>query len=313
MYSDKEKLTSANITDIMQTAYIDYSMSVIVSRALPDARDGLKPVQRRILYAMLREGLVHNRPFDKCAGVVGEVLKNYHPHGDSSVYDTLVRLAQNWVMRYQLIEPQGNFGSVDGDPPAAYRYTECRLSEVSAELLARLQGGWSPFLYRLWYLTGAMHGVTFLGLGSLALLRPRAARGLLLALSPLFLWGLYLVASAPLDFARLPEPYAPLGAAFPPPGLTSPRLWTLPFNLLGTLLMAGVALYTTLLFRRQNPLRARGTALILLATLVLASTSALNRFGVAGLEEAGRALGVGLLYLGVLLADGSVAYAGGRA
>jgi len=131
MYSDKEKLTSANITEIMQTAYIDYSMSVIVSRALPDARDGLKPVQRRILYAMLREGLVHNRPFDKCAGVVGEVLKNYHPHGDSSVYDTLVRLAQNWVMRYQLIEPQGNFGSVDGDPPAAYRYTECRLSEIA--------------------------------------------------------------------------------------------------------------------------------------------------------------------------------------
>ena len=121
MYSDKEKLTTANITDIMQTAYIDYSRSVIVSRALPDARDGLKPVQRRILYAMMREGLVHNRPFDKCAGVVGEVLKNYHPHGDSSVYDTLVRLAQNWVMRYQLIEPQGNFGSVDGDPPAAYR------------------------------------------------------------------------------------------------------------------------------------------------------------------------------------------------
>ncbi|MCX6918180.1 MAG: DNA gyrase subunit A [Verrucomicrobia bacterium] len=136
MYSDKEKLTIANITDIMQTAYIDYSMSVIVSRALPDARDGLKPVQRRILYAMMREGLVYNRPFDKCAGVVGEVLKNYHPHGDSSVYDTLVRLAQNWVMRYLLIEPQGNFGSVDGDPPAAYRYTECRLSEVSAELLA---------------------------------------------------------------------------------------------------------------------------------------------------------------------------------
>ena len=92
-----------SITDIMQTAYIDYSMSVIVGRALPDARDGFKPVQRRILYAMLREGLLHNRPFDKCAGVVGEVLKNYHPHGDSSVYDTLVRLAQNWVMRYPLI------------------------------------------------------------------------------------------------------------------------------------------------------------------------------------------------------------------
>lgn len=135
MYTANEKLATANITDIMQTAYIDYSMSVIISRALPDARDGLKPVQRRILYAMLREGLLHNRAFDKCAGVVGEVLKNYHPHGDSSVYDTLVRLAQSWVMRYQLIDPQGNFGSVDGDPPAAYRYTECRLRDVSEELL----------------------------------------------------------------------------------------------------------------------------------------------------------------------------------
>ncbi len=135
MYTANEKLSTANITEIMQTAYIDYSMSVIVSRALPDARDGLKPVQRRILYAMLREGLLHNRSFDKCAGVVGEVLKNYHPHGDSSVYDTLVRLAQSWVMRYPLIEPQGNFGSVDGDPPAAYRYTECRLAEIAEELL----------------------------------------------------------------------------------------------------------------------------------------------------------------------------------
>ena len=135
MYTASEKLSTANITDIMQTAYIDYSMSVIVSRALPDARDGLKPVQRRILYAMFREGLLHNRSFDKCAGVVGEVLKNYHPHGDSSVYDTLVRMAQTWVMRYPLIEPQGNFGSVDGDPPAAYRYTECRLGAVAEELL----------------------------------------------------------------------------------------------------------------------------------------------------------------------------------
>ena len=135
MYTSSETLSSANITDIMQTAYIDYSMSVIVSRALPDARDGLKPVQRRILYAMLREGLVHNRAYDKCAGVVGEVLKNYHPHGDASVYDTLVRLAQTWVMRYPLIDPQGNFGSVDGDPPAAYRYTECRLAEMAEDLL----------------------------------------------------------------------------------------------------------------------------------------------------------------------------------
>ena len=127
-----------SITDIMQTAYIDYSMSVIISRALPDARDGFKPVQRRILYAMLREGLLHNRNFDKCAGVVGEVLKNYHPHGDGSVYDTLVRLAQDWVMRYPLIMPQGNFGSIDGDPPAAYRYTECKLESIAEEMLKNI-------------------------------------------------------------------------------------------------------------------------------------------------------------------------------
>ncbi len=136
MYTANEKVAPANITEIMQTAYIEYSMSVIISRALPDARDGLKPVQRRILYAMLREGLLHNRSYDKCAGVVGEVLKNYHPHGDSSVYDTLVRLAQTWVMRYPLIDPQGNFGSVEGDPPAAYRYTECRLAAIAEELLS---------------------------------------------------------------------------------------------------------------------------------------------------------------------------------
>lgn len=135
MNTDSEKLVVANINDIMETAYIDYSMSVIVSRALPDVRDGLKPVHRRVLYAMLREGLLHNRPFDKCAGVVGEVLKNYHPHGDTSVYDTIVRLAQNWVMRYPLIDPQGNFGSIDGDSAAAYRYTECRLKEISEQLL----------------------------------------------------------------------------------------------------------------------------------------------------------------------------------
>ncbi|MDD2764518.1 MAG: DNA gyrase subunit A [Opitutaceae bacterium] len=139
MYTANEKVSSANITEIMQTAYIDYSMSVIISRALPDARDGLKPVQRRILYAMLREGLLHNRAYDKCAGVVGEVLKNYHPHGDASVYDTLVRMAQTWVMRYPLIDPQGNFGSVDGDPPAAYRYTECRLSAIAEELLRDIE------------------------------------------------------------------------------------------------------------------------------------------------------------------------------
>ncbi|MDR0535974.1 MAG: DNA gyrase subunit A [Puniceicoccales bacterium] len=135
-YAENEKLSTTNITEIMQTAYIDYSMSVIVSRALPDARDGLKPVQRRILYAMLREGLLHNRPFSKCAGVVGEVLKRYHPHGDASVYDALVRLAQDWIMRYPLVMPQGNFGSIEGDPPAAYRYTEAKLAEISSEILA---------------------------------------------------------------------------------------------------------------------------------------------------------------------------------
>jgi DNA gyrase subunit A len=139
MYSANEKVSPVNITDIMQTAYIDYSMSVIVSRALPDARDGLKPVQRRILYAMMRLGLIHNRPFAKCAKVVGEVLGNYHPHGDASVYDTLVRLAQSWVMRYPLIDPQGNFGSVDGDPPAAYRYTECRLDDLAEQLLRDIE------------------------------------------------------------------------------------------------------------------------------------------------------------------------------
>ena len=135
MEETSERLIPTNITEIMQTAYIDYSMSVIVSRALPDVRDGFKPVQRRVLYAMLREGLLHNRPYDKCAGVVGEVLKNYHPHGDGSVYDTLVRMAQAWVMRYPLVDGQGNFGSVDGDSAAAYRYTECRLTRIAEEML----------------------------------------------------------------------------------------------------------------------------------------------------------------------------------
>ena len=135
MYTENEKIIESSITQIMQSAYIDYSMSVIISRALPDARDGLKPVQRRVLYAMLREGLLHNRAFDKCAGVVGEVLKNYHPHGDSSVYDTLTRLAQDWVMRYPLVMPQGNFGSIEGDSAAAYRYTECKLAELAEDMM----------------------------------------------------------------------------------------------------------------------------------------------------------------------------------
>lgn len=146
MYTDKEKLTQSNITDVMERAYIDYSMSVIISRALPDARDGLKPVQRRILYSMIRQGLVHNRSYDKCAAVVGEVLGKYHPHGDASVYDTLVRMAQNWVMRVPLVDPQGNFGSIDGDPPAAYRYTECRLTAVAEDLIRQIDENTVDFI-----------------------------------------------------------------------------------------------------------------------------------------------------------------------
>jgi DNA gyrase subunit A len=119
----------------MEESYLDYAMSVIVSRALPDARDGLKPVHRRILVAMQEEGLTPNRRYSKCAGVVGEVLKKYHPHGDSSVYDALVRLVQDFAMRYPLVDGQGNFGSIDGDNAAAYRYTECRMQKMATELL----------------------------------------------------------------------------------------------------------------------------------------------------------------------------------
>jgi DNA gyrase subunit A len=124
-----------NIEEEMKTSYIDYAMSVIVGRALPDVKDGLKPVQRRILYAMLREGLTPGKKYSKCAGVVGEVLKKYHPHGDSAVYDTLVRLAQDFNMRYMLVDGQGNFGSIDGDRAAAYRYTEARMTRIAEEML----------------------------------------------------------------------------------------------------------------------------------------------------------------------------------
>ncbi|MGH7836852.1 MAG: DNA topoisomerase (ATP-hydrolyzing), partial [Candidatus Binataceae bacterium] len=120
----------------MRQSYLDYAMSVNIGRALPDLRDGLKPVHRRILYAMFREGLLSTRRYSKCAGVVGEVLKKYHPHGDGAVYDALVRLAQPFSVRYPLIDGQGNFGSIDGDPPAAYRYTECRLTRLAERLLA---------------------------------------------------------------------------------------------------------------------------------------------------------------------------------
>ncbi|MGA3012349.1 MAG: DNA gyrase subunit A [Terracidiphilus sp.] len=127
---------SMNVEEEMRRSYLAYSMSVIIGRALPDARDGLKPVHRRILTAMDREGLQHNKRYSKCAGVVGECLKKYHPHGDSSVYDALVRMAQPWSLRYPLVDGQGNFGSVDGDPPAAYRYTECRMERIAEEMMA---------------------------------------------------------------------------------------------------------------------------------------------------------------------------------
>jgi DNA gyrase subunit A len=125
-----------SIEEEMKGSYLDYAMSVIIGRALPEVRDGLKPVQRRILYAMFREGLLPNKKYSKSAGVVGEVLKKYHPHGDSAVYDALVRLAQDFNMRYPLVDGQGNFGSVDGDPAAAYRYTEAKLAAIAEELLA---------------------------------------------------------------------------------------------------------------------------------------------------------------------------------
>ena len=124
-----------NIEDEMRGAYIDYSMSVIISRALPDVRDGLKPVHRRVLYGMLELGVSYNRPYKKSARIVGEVLGKYHPHGDSSVYDTMVRMAQDWSLRYPLVDGQGNFGSIDGDSPAAMRYTEARLKRISEEML----------------------------------------------------------------------------------------------------------------------------------------------------------------------------------
>jgi DNA gyrase subunit A len=129
------EVVPVNIEDEVRSSFLDYSMSVIISRALPDVRDGLKPVHRRILYAMQQEGLLPSRPYSKCAGVVGEVLKHYHPHGDSAVYDALVRMVQDFSLRYPLIDGQGNFGSIDGDSPAAYRYTESRLARIAEELL----------------------------------------------------------------------------------------------------------------------------------------------------------------------------------
>jgi len=136
MVSENEKITRVDIEQTMKTAYIDYAMSVIVARALPDVRDGFKPVHRRILYSMNENGILYNTPTKKSARIVGDVMGKYHPHGDSSIYGALVRLAQDWSMRYTLVDGQGNFGSIDGDSPAAMRYTEARLKQISNELVA---------------------------------------------------------------------------------------------------------------------------------------------------------------------------------
>ena len=142
----EQTIVQSELVHEMKTSYIDYAMSVIVGRALPDVRDGLKPVHRRILYAMYEDNLTHDKPFRKCATAVGDVLGRYHPHGDASVYDALVRLAQDFSMRYPLIEGHGNFGSVDGDPPAAYRYTEARMSKMAAEMLRDIEKETVDFL-----------------------------------------------------------------------------------------------------------------------------------------------------------------------
>ncbi|HOS84523.1 MAG TPA: DNA gyrase subunit A, partial [Bacteroidales bacterium] len=129
--SEGEKIIQLNIEEEMKSAYIDYSMSVIVSRALPDVRDGFKPVHRRVLFGMHELGVRSNTAYKKSARIVGEVLGKFHPHGDSSVYFTMVRMAQDWSLRYPLVDGQGNYGSVDGDPPAAMRYTEARLQKIA--------------------------------------------------------------------------------------------------------------------------------------------------------------------------------------
>ena len=134
-----ENIQESNIENELKTSYLAYAMSVNTNRAIPDVRDGLKPGTRRIIYAMGEINLTSNRPYDKCAAVVGEVMKNYHPHGDGPIYGTLVGLAQPFNMRYPLIDPQGNFGSIDDDPPGAMRYTECRLATITGEMLTDIE------------------------------------------------------------------------------------------------------------------------------------------------------------------------------
>ena len=137
-YAD-QKIIGINMEKEVKQSFLEYSMSVIISRALPDVRDGMKPGQRRIMYAMYEDNLTHDKPFRKSATTVGNVLGRYHPHGDSSVYGTMVRMAQKFSLRYPLVEGHGNFGSVDGDPPAAYRYTEARMSRMADELMRDLE------------------------------------------------------------------------------------------------------------------------------------------------------------------------------
>ncbi|MCX5681847.1 MAG: DNA gyrase subunit A, partial [Candidatus Omnitrophica bacterium] len=137
-FTAKEKVLPINIEDEMKSSYLSYSMSVIVSRALPDVRDGLKPVHRRILYAMQELGMEHNKAYKKSARIVGEVLGKYHPHGDVAVYDSIVRMVQDFSLRYPLVDGQGNFGSIDGDSAAAMRYTEVRMESIAEEILKDL-------------------------------------------------------------------------------------------------------------------------------------------------------------------------------
>jgi len=146
MERQEEKIIERNIEDEMKTAYIDYAMSVIVSRALPDVRDGLKPVHRRILYSMHEDGITSDKPYRKCANTVGSVLGRYHPHGDASVYDAMVRMAQDFSMRYMLIDGHGNFGSIDGDGAAAMRYTEARMAKISEQMMADIEKNTVDFM-----------------------------------------------------------------------------------------------------------------------------------------------------------------------
>jgi len=132
-------LSVVSLEEEMKRSYLDYAMSVIIGRAIPDIKDGLKPVHRRVLYAMYESGTTHGKPYKKSARIVGDVIGKYHPHGDQAVYDTLVRMAQNFSLRYVLVDGQGNFGSIDGDPPAAMRYTEVRMSKLAGELMADIE------------------------------------------------------------------------------------------------------------------------------------------------------------------------------